>query len=106
MKNTTRKGTAWTTKVRRLLEGRGLTVQGRPWLAPGDDLQVMSHRLSIEAKDHRSYRLGDWVDQAVAQAPAHLIPVVWAHRNGHSTPEDGFVILTGRDFLDLLLGRD
>lgn len=106
MTNATRKGTAWVLKVRRLLEGRGLDVTGRPWMSPGDDLQVMSHRLSIECKDVRAYRLGDWVDQAIRQAPAHLIPIVWAHRNGHSTPEDGFVILAGRDFLDLLTGRD
>lgn len=98
------KGTRWVRKIQDTLEARGLIVSRRQWMDAGDDMQVMSHRLSIEAKNVRAYRLGDWVDQAVRQSPGHLVPVVWAHRNGHADPLDGFVIMTGAHFLELLTG--
>lgn len=102
--NTTSKGSAWVLKVRRLLESRGLHVTRRQWRDAGDDLQVMSHRLSIECKDWSSYAFGTWVDQAVKQSPGHLIPIVWAHRKGRASAEDGFVVMRGHDFLELLRG--
>lgn len=99
------KGTAWATKVMRAFTARGMGVSRRQWMDAGDDLQVMSHRLSVEAKNHRTYKFGAWIDQAVKQSPGHLIPVVWAHRNGKAAAEDGFVVMRGSDFLDLLQGK-
>jgi hypothetical protein len=103
---TVRKGTAWATRVQRLLESHGLRVERRPWMSAGDDLRVPSLRLSVEAKNHAAYSFGTWIDQAVRQCPDHLVPVVWAHRKGRAEAEDGFVVLTGRDFLRLIGTRD
>lgn len=99
MSNTS-KGSDWVRKVRGALEDAGHQVRRRGIGLPGDDLQT--GRLSIECKDVRRWTPGAWVDQAVRQAPAHLVPVVWAHRYGKSQPGDGFVILRGTDFLRLI----
>lgn len=102
--STVRKGTAWAHKVEMLLRSVGF-VKRSAWMQAGDDMTVTlpgGLALSVEAKDHRSYNLSGWVDQAVRQAKAGEIPVVVAHRNGKAGAEDGYVVMRGADFAALL----
>jgi hypothetical protein len=105
--STVAKGTRWSTKVDAMLRQVGL-VKRKAWLAAGDDMTVVvSHTLtlSVENKDHRAYDLAGWVDQAVRQCPEGQIPVVVAHRNGKAEAEDGYVVMRGQDFVELLRAR-
>lgn len=103
MVSTLRKGNAWRRKVEVALLASGFQCEVRGIGRPGDDITVFTEPpLSVEVKNHRSYDLAGWVRQAVSQAPRGAVPVVWAHRAGKASAEDGYVILTGRDFLRLL----
>lgn len=104
-KNNHAKGSHWRRRIEVALQSNGYATTFRGIGLPGDDITVHSDPpLSIEAKNHANYSIADWVDQSLRQAPAGSIPVVWAHRRGRSRAEDGYVILTGENFLRLLEG--
>jgi hypothetical protein len=74
----------------------------------GDDLTVWLNGdplliLSVECKNEMRYDLAGWLTQAETQAPAGRIPIVIAHRNRKDNAEDGYVIMSGRTFVRLLL---
>lgn len=58
----------------------------------------------IEAKSTKAYRLGEWVNEANAEAQNARaeLGVVWAHRVGRSSAADGYVIMDGESFARLL----
>lgn len=60
--------------------------------------------LVIEAKHEKSYKLPEWVREAEQERDndGAEIGVVWARQNGKPDPGDGFVIMSGRQFLELL----
>jgi hypothetical protein len=101
--STTSKGTKWAKKVDALMREIGF-VRRRAWRDAGDDMTVTLPviTLSVEAKDHRTYKFSEWVDQAVRQAGPHEIPIVVAHRMGKADAEDGYVVLRGEDFVRLM----
>jgi hypothetical protein len=56
-------------------------------------------QFSVEAKNARAYRFGDWIDQARSQIrAAGSIPVVFAKRNGRGSVGEGFVVMSVSDF--------
>jgi hypothetical protein len=67
-------------------------------------------RLGVEARRHRGgfsgddieHELGQWVDQANAQARIGQIPVVVHHRTGKGSISDDFFTLDGDGFAALL----
>lgn len=102
-KNNHAKGSAWRRRIEVLLQEHGFTTSFRPIGVAGDDIRVDTEPvLSVEAKNHANYEFGKWVDQSLRQCPAHAVPVVWAHRRGRSRAEDGYVVLTGANFVRLL----
>jgi hypothetical protein len=102
--STITKGTRWRKLVQDWLSGLGYECKAKAWMAPGDDITATRGMLtfSVECKDHRALSLGTWVDQAELQCPDDQIPIVVAHRLGHSRAEDAFVIMSARSFGDLL----
>jgi hypothetical protein len=103
------KGTAWETAIvnymrpafpsvaRRALNGRfdRGDIEGIPGVV-------------IEAKNCAKMTLGGWVDEAETEGAndggSHA--AVWHKRRGKTSPGDGFVTMTGRQYVDLLLAAD
>jgi hypothetical protein len=98
------KGNAWRHLVAVWLQDLNFTVTKRGIGEPGDDLtaHLPGMTLSIEAKNHRTITLAAFVDQAEKQAPHDQIPVVFIHRPGRATVDDGYVVLTGKAFRKLI----
>jgi hypothetical protein len=100
------KGTAWETAIVRYLAPLFPGVERRALagvLDRGDIAGVPG--TVIEAKNCRTPKLGSWVDEAVVeQANASArIGVVWHKRVGRVSPADGFVTMSGRQFVELLV---
>ena len=98
------KGSRWRRAVEVWLNEAGHITHSRPWMEPGDDITVYTSPLplSVEAKDQRALALAAWVDQARKNAPRGAIPVVIAHRLGHTSPDMAYVIMSGSDFRRLI----
>src|SRR5690349_20816712 len=98
------KGSAWRRQVQLWLMSAGFDVTRRDHYLPGDDPQATmpGMSLSIEAKNHKSITLAAFVDQANRQAHHDQIPIVFAHRRGKSSVDDGYVIMSGRAFRELI----
>jgi hypothetical protein len=101
------KGNRWRHKVAMMLGGLGL-VEKRGIGDAGDDLTVWIGAdphliLSVECKNEQAMSPAKWLTQAETQAPAGRIPIVVAHRRGKDNAEDGYVIMSGRTFVRLLL---
>jgi hypothetical protein len=104
---TLEKGNRWRHKVAMMLGGLGL-VEKRGIGDAGDDLTVWIGAdphliLSVECKNEQAMTPAKWLTQAETQAPAGRIPIVVAHRRGKDNAEDGYVIMSGRTFVRLLL---
>jgi len=58
----------------------------------------------IEAKNQARHSFAEWLDEATTEARNASAPfgVVWAHRRGKGSPGDGYVVMTGATFTDLL----
>lgn len=61
----------------------------------------------IEAKSTARTELAAWVAEAKAEAINARVPfgVVWAKRKGKTSPADGYVVMDGSTFADLLLAQ-
>ena len=101
-------GTAWETEIVKSLKAVGLDAFRPPKAGRVDIGDVHIRDLPdvvIEAKRHRAYHLAEWTEQATREAYANGSPfgVVWAKRTGKPDPADGYVVMTGETFLDMLL---
>jgi hypothetical protein len=106
MVNQTAKGTRWRYAVTTYLRQRGHVVIVTPNGAAGDDLDVRVlgatvARLSVEAKDWSKFSPATWLAQAKANAGSR-VPVVFVKQRGKSSAGEGFVLMTGEAFADLL----
>jgi len=59
----------------------------------------------VEAKAARAMDLAGWVDEAEVERvnDGASVAVVWHHRRGKGSPGDGYVTMTGRQFVALLI---
>jgi len=100
------KGTRWETAVVRALHDAGFVHAERRALRGAADRGDITGipGLVIEAKNHRRAELAQWVDEAAAERDRDgaRYAAVWHHRRGHARAEQGFVTMTGADFLRLL----
>lgn len=98
------RGSAWRLKVQRMFGGAGFLTTPRGIGFAGDDITAVRDGLefSVEAKNQNRHSFSEWLGQAQDNAPAGAIPIVVAHRRGRSTPEDGYVVMTGSALLTLL----
>ena len=100
------RGTAWETAIVRTLRVNGFPNAERRALAGTHDLGDVTGipGVVIEAKRQKQLALAAWVDEAVVEginAEAD-VAAVWAHRKGKANPLDGYVVMTGRQFVALL----
>lgn len=58
----------------------------------------------IEAKNSNRTQLAEWVDEAEAERANDnaAVSVVWMHRKGKASAADGYVVMTGMQFVLLL----
>lgn len=58
----------------------------------------------IEAKNQARHSWAEWLDEANQEAANARAPfgVVWAHRRGKGSPGDGYVVMDGNTFVELL----
>lgn len=108
-------GTAWETQVVAFLKSLGIPGYRKAQSGARDtgDIGVMNlPDVTIEAKRQKKLDLAGWVAQANAEAhhAGAAFGVVWAKRWGKDNAADGYVIMDGQTFADLLLdlieGRD
>ena len=114
MSTTHRKGSRWRHAVDDWLIDAGFTtsVRGIGWA--GDDIlaRLASSTgapplaLSVECKNHKEIRLASFVDQAAESAHCYpdetCLPIVVCHRPGRASVDDGYVIMSGATFVDLV----
>lgn len=100
------KGTAWETAIVTYLRTRGWphaerrTLAGR--LDRGDINGVIG--LVVETKNAKAVTLAAWLDEAKREAAVlEDKGVVWFKRRGKTSPGDGFVLMDGATFTELLI---
>lgn len=109
MVNTNAKGRTWRAEVATFLRERGLFLQAVGHGDAGTDLLELvppiglgRPPLAIEAKNDKSHELAAWLDKAIDDAPPGYVPVVFIHRRGRGSAEQGYVLMQGSDLVRLL----
>ncbi len=100
------RGTAWESALVRYLADNGFPHVERRALNGTQDRGDIAGipGVVIEAKNCKTATLGVWVDEAAVEqandGAAHA--AVWHHRRGKASPADGFVTMTGAQWVRLL----
>jgi hypothetical protein len=100
------KGTAWASALVTYLQSAGWPHAERRALLGANDRGDIAGivGLVIEAKNAKAVTLAAWLDEARREAThAGDKGVVWFHRRGRSSPGDGFVLMDGETFVNLLI---
>jgi len=103
------KGTRWESRLVTYLQANGFPYADRvPLSGKHDrgDVTIGAGSPVIEAKDQSRHSLSEWLTEAHTEAVNARAPfgVVWFHRRGKSSPADGYVLMDGKTFTDLLRG--
>lgn len=101
------KGTAWESRIVTYLRGAGFPWADRVPLSGArdrGDVTVGPGGPVIEAKNQSRQSLAEWLDEANEEATNARAPfgVVWFHRRGKASAEDGYVVMDGRTFVKLI----
>lgn len=107
------KGTRWESAIVDYLRSCGWSFADRVPLSGakdrGDVALNNGSPLVIEAKNANRIELSTWVDEANDESDhaydafnLEHIGVVWAHRKGSASPADGYVVMDGATFVQLL----
>lgn len=100
------KGTTWETRITNALNALGIRARRRTLSGALDkgDIELLDLPIIIEAKNCKTMKLAEWVDEAEkeAQNAGVLFGVVWHHRPRKSSPEDGYVTMRGETFIKIL----
>jgi hypothetical protein len=100
------KGTRWETAIVEYLREVAPHVERRALNGAHDKGDITGiPGVVIEAKNQERHSLAEWVDEAVAEGDnANAdVAVAWIHRRGKASPADGYVVMTGTQFVSLLL---
>ena len=102
-----RKGTAWETKIVDYLKDNGWDARRKPQTGTADEGDISIEELPwlvIEAKAAKDYNLASWVAEANVEAEnAHArVGVVWAKRRGKTAAGDGYVVMDGDSFTEIV----
>jgi Holliday junction resolvase len=100
------RGTAWETSIVRLLQAYGWPLaERRPRSGAHDKGDVTGiPGVVIEAKNEKRVSLAEYINETETEktnADAAL-GVCWIKRRGKSSAGDGYVIMTGQQFVELL----
>ena len=109
MSKSKQKGTSWETAIVNYLKEKHLPAKRLALAGAEDkgDLELLDFPwLIVEAKNVGRYNIPGWIEEAKTEAKNAdaEVGVVWMHRNGKSSPADGFVIMDGTTFVRLLTG--
>jgi hypothetical protein len=100
------KGTSWETLITNALQWRDFRARRRALSGAADkgDIELIDLPVIIEAKNCKTMKLSEWVDEAEKEAEnaGVLFGVVWHHRPRKSAPEDGYVTMRGETFLKMI----
>lgn len=101
------KGTAWETEIVNYLRDFGFDARRKVLSGNADkgDIEIIELPfLVIEAKNERKYSLSEYVAEANAEAENSNVELglTWMHRQGKSSPKDGYVLMDGETFRILL----
>lgn len=100
------RGTKWETAIVGYLKSRGFSHVERRALHGARDKGDIAGipGVVIEAKNQNRHSLAEWIDEAQEEGAnaAAALSVVWMHRRGKSSAGDGYVLMTGTQFTDLL----
>lgn len=100
------RGTRWESEIVAFLASEGFTYVERRALNGNRDRGDIAGipGVVIEAKSQNRISLAEWVDETVAETAndGAWLGVTWAKRKGKSSAGDGYVILTGHQFAELL----
>lgn len=101
------KGTAWETACVNFLRIAGFQWADRVPLSGArdrGDVTIGPGSPVIECKSQARHSLSEWLDEAHVEARNANAPfgVVWFKRRGKSSAGDGFVLMDGRTFVQLL----
>lgn len=100
------KGTAWESAIVDVLTrlefpAKRVVLHGKE---DQGDIHIDGLPIIIEAKNEKTYKLAEWVEEANKEGDnTHSLGVVWAHRKGKSNPTDGYVVMDGLTFIKLLM---
>lgn len=101
-----RRGTGWESAIVAALQEGGFPHVERRALNGSKDRGDIAGipGVVIEAKNQNRISLAEWVDEAEVERvnDRAWLGVVWAHRKGKATAADGYVVMSGRQFLTLL----
>ena len=100
------KGTAWESVIVAYLKSEGFVMAERRALAGALDKGDIAgiHGVVIEAKNTKAINLAQFIDETkaeVANAEADF-GVAWIKRRGKTAPAEGYVVMTGEDFIKVL----
>jgi len=105
-----RKGTAWESAVAQYLIERGAPNAERRSLNGAKDRGDIAGVLSvmIECKNEKTITLASYIDEVEVQRRNDhaAVAVAWIKRRGKGSPADGYVVMTGQQFIDLLIDAD
>jgi len=102
------KGTAWETKIERLLQEAGYDatrIVKRGAEDHGDvEIRLPVGRITVEAKNERKYTLNEYVEEASKESEnaGTMFGVAWVHRARKASPADGYVVMSGAQFIEIL----
>lgn len=102
-----KKGTAWESQIVAYLREHGCPHAERHPPHGAHDVGDIAGLpgIVIEAKNCRQADWASWVNEAEREAKnagPGTHGVLWTKRRGKSSPADGYVVMTGRQWLDLL----
>ncbi len=100
------KGTRWASAIVDYLRAQGWPHAELRNLSGAKDRGDIAGVIGvcIEAKNQARHSLTEWLDEArVEKANAGAaVGVVWFHRRGRASAGDGFVLMSGHQFVELL----
>ena len=100
------RGTRWESAIVAYLREHGWPHAERRSLAGKHDRGDVAGVIGcvIEAKSQARHSWSEWLDEAEAEKSndGADVGVVWAHRRGKASPADGYVVMTGAQFVELL----
>lgn len=105
-----RKGTSWESAIVAFLRDRGWLHAERRALGGARDRGDVAGipGVVIEAKSAARLDLAGWLAEAEAERvnDGATWGVVWAKRRGKASPADGYVLMSGRTFVELLAAAE
>lgn len=104
------KGTRWESAIVAFLRVAGFVQAERRALGGARDRGDVAGipGVVIEAKSAARLDLAGWLAEAEAERvnDGAVYGVVWAKRRGKASPADGYVVMSGRAFVELLAAAE